>query len=81
MSFSGVALSPVHIDKRETSVSIFLPSIINFGAGGSDRLIKLGALDTFCVLIDSLGIMFSPEIGANHLSFAPLSYHLIIMNH
>ena len=67
--FSGVTLAPVPPEKIETSVCIFLSTIITFGAYGSDRTIKLGALVTFCGLIDSLGIIYFPEIGATNLAF------------
>ena len=70
MCFSWVTLDPITPDKMETSVQILLPTIISFGAGGSDWTIKFGALVTLCVLIYSLGIMFPPEIGVTHLPFA-----------
>ena len=54
MRFPWVTLAPVPIDKRQTLFRIFLSTIIYFDAGGSDWLIKFGALVTFCFLIDSL---------------------------
>ena len=68
--FYGVTIATVPPDKIETSVRILLSTIISFGAGGSDLLIKFGALVTFCVLIDYSGNVFFPEIGATNFSFA-----------
>ena len=54
MRFSGVTLSSVTSEKTDISVQK-MSTIIPFGAGGLDWLIKFGALVTFCVLIDYLG--------------------------
>ena len=59
--FSGVILYPVTPDKTYRSVRI-LSTIISFGAGGSDWLIKVGALVTFYVLIYSLGDVFFQKL-------------------
>ena len=81
MCVSGVTLSPVvTVEKTETSVRILGFTIIYFGAGGSDWLIKFGALVTFCVLIDSLGNIHFSKIGATIFSFAFFSYHLMTLN-
>ena len=70
MCFSGATLAHVSPDKMETLFRIFSFTTIYFGADGSDLLIKFGALVTFCVLIDSFGIVYYPEIGANNSPFA-----------
>ena len=57
MCFSWLTLDPVNLDKIETSVRTSFSTIITFGSDGSYLLIKLGI---FCVLIDYLGIMYSP---------------------
>ena len=76
MRFYGVTLVSVPPDKIETSLRILLSTIINFGADGSDCLIKFGSLATFYVLIDSLSIMYLPEIGVTNFSFAYFSLSL-----
>ena len=81
MCVSGVTLSPVvTVEKTETSVRILGFTIIYFGAGGSDLLIKFGALVTFCVLMDSLGNIHFSKIGATIFSFDFFSYHLMNLN-
>ena len=58
MRFSGVTLAPITPNKTETSLRILVFTIIHFRAGGSDWLIKFGALITFCDLKYSLGMKF-----------------------
>ena len=71
MRFYGVILAPIFpVEKTETLVCILGFTIIYFGADGSHRLIKCGALVNCCVLIDSLSNAFSPEIGDTNFSFA-----------
>ena len=60
MRFSGVTQALVQPDRIETPVRILSSNTITSGAYGSDLLIKFGALVTFCVLIDYLGIFFYP---------------------
>ena len=80
MHFSVDTLAPVNTDKILTSAQILSSTIITFGADGYDWLVKFGALGTFYVLIDSLGNMSFPEIGATNFSFASFFYHLMIFN-
>ena len=71
MYFSGVTLalvSPVNPELTDRTVQS-LSTTINYGAGDSDWVIKFGPLVTFCVLIDSLGNMILPQIGATTFSF------------
>ena len=70
MCFSGNTIAPVATDKTETSVRILGFIIISFGAGGSDWLIKFGALGTFRDCKYSLGMKFFSEVGATKFSFA-----------
>ena len=79
MRFPGVTLDlvyPVTPEKTDTSVR----TIISFGAGAYDRVIKFGPLVTLCVLIDSLGNLIFQQIGATTLSLASFSYQFKIMN-
>ena len=64
----GGTLAPVQ-DKRETSVGILDSRNIYVSADGSNWLIKLHVLITFCVLIDYLVILHFSDIGATKLSF------------
>ena len=69
MHLSGFTLalfSPVTPDKTDRSVQI----IIYFGGGASDLVIKFGPLVKFFVLVDSLGYVILPRIGATTLFFA-----------
>ena len=55
--FWGYTSSCFFRQKRNISSNV-LSTIIYFGAGGSDWLIIFFALVTFCILIDSLGVLF-----------------------
>ena len=69
--FSSVALAlvshvnPELIDRLVRSFS----SNITSGVGASDWLIKFDPLVNFCALIDSLGNVILPQIGATSFSF------------
>ena len=58
MRLPGFTLAPVTPEKIETSAQILLSTFIYFGAGGSDWLIKFGALFTFYDLKDDLVMIF-----------------------
>ena len=71
MRFSGVTLDPVApVTPDKTDRPVW--NIISVGAGAYDWLIKFGPLVTFCVLIDSLGNVIFPQIGATNFSFASI---------
>ena len=71
--FLGIRLSGLTIslvtDKRESSVGILDFNNIYVSAYGSNWLIKFDVLVTFCVLVDSLVILYCSGIGATKLSF------------
>ena len=69
---SGVTLTPV-TDKRETSVGILDSNYISVYDGGSNLIVKLDVLVTFCVLVDYLNIFSFSEIGATKFSFFSIS--------
>ena len=61
--FPDVTISHIFpVDKTELSVCILVFTVISFGNGGSDWLIKFGSLVTFCLLIDSLGNVFFQKL-------------------
>ena len=72
MRFSGVTLASVTPDKIDRSVQI-LSRFIYFGVGDSNRIIRFGALVTFCVLIDSLYNVFFQILV---LQISPLIFFL-----
>ena len=81
MRFSGVILalvSPFNLELTYISVQ-GLSTTITSGAGAYDLLINFGPLVTFCVLIDSLGDVVLPQIGATTLSFDFFIYHLMML--
>ena len=67
--FWGYTSSRYYRKNRNISLH-FSSTIINFGAVGSDWIIKFGVLVNFFVLIDYLVIMSFPGIGASNFSFA-----------
>ena len=72
MRFSGNTLalvSPVNTQLTDIPVQSF-STIINSVHGASDWVIKFGPLVTFCVLIDSLGNVILPQMGATTFAFA-----------
>ena len=71
MCFSGENIdlvSPVNPELTDRTVQS-LSTTINYGAGDSDWVIKFGPLVTKCVLIDYLGNVILPQIGATTFSF------------
>ena len=71
MRFPGVTLdlvSPVNPEFTYKSVQS-LSTTSTYGSGDSDLVIKSGPLINLFVLIDSLGNVISPQIGATTISF------------
>ena len=71
MRFYGVTIvpvSPVNTESTDASVRS-LSTTITSGVCDSYWVINFGALFTFCVLIDYLGNLILPQIGATTLSF------------
>ena len=81
MSFSGVTLalvSPANPELTDRSVRS-LSATITYGGNASDLVLKFVPLVTFCVLIDFLGNVILPLIGATNFSLDFFSYHLMIL--
>ena len=81
MRFYGVTLaivSPVNPELTDISARS-LSTTITSSAGASYGVINFGPLDTFCILIDSLGNVILPQIGATTFFFAFFSYHLMML--
>ena len=78
MSFSGVTLALVSpVNPKLTDRSVWsLSTTMTSGGGTYDCVCTFGPLVNFCVLIDPLGNVILPQIGATTFSFAISSLSL-----